>query len=240
VCPSYISNAPGVRMSGVDMFDVTFYGIGGHGSAPHLAKDPVIMAASAILDYQSIASRQVSAQSPHVITVGSVLAGSANNIIPESATLKVGIRWFSEADRQTMRLGINKVDSGIALANNLPLKLYPTVTERGFGYPVKNDTAMTAKINTTLGQLMPHDHNLTDRPAWMASEDFPFLIGNKKNAVYDYMFVGVANPAWFERALAAGKEYPFFNHNPNFEIDLAAIPFGVAVGATSVLELFRK
>jgi len=236
-----IKNCPGIIMAGSDQFDVTFHGIGGHGSAPHLAKDPVIMAATAVLDYQSIVNRSVSSQSPHVITVGAVEAGTANNIIPASATLKVNLRWFTDADRTKMLEGINRVDSSIAFANNVPAELYPTILMKGTVYPVKNDTNMVKKINAAFVSILRPEDIITKGLPIMGSEDFPMLIINSKsNPVYDYMFLGVANQKLYNEAQKEGKEFPFYNHNPNFEVDLSAIPFGTVIGTMALLELFKK
>jgi amidohydrolase len=236
-----VENCAGVRMAGTDQFDITFHGIGGHGSVPHLAKDPVIMAATAILDYQAIVNRSISVQSPHVITVGSIVAGAVNNIIPNSAVLKVNLRWFTEADRNAMINGIKKVDSSIAFANNLPAELYPTTFMKSMSYPVKNDTAMVNKINKAFGNFLPAGKLITDYPPVMASEDFPLLIVNsKKNPVYDFMFVGIANPELYMAAVKEGKEFPFYYHTPYYTVDLEAIPFGTVIGAAALIELFRK
>ena len=82
--------------------DVTFYGVGGHGSAPELAIDPVIMAAQATLAYQTIVSRTVDPQAAAVLTVGAIESGNANNVIPDRATLLLSLRWFDPAVRDRM------------------------------------------------------------------------------------------------------------------------------------------
>jgi hippurate hydrolase len=228
-------------MAGTDQFDVTFHGIGGHGSAPHLTKDPIIMAATAILNYQSIVNRSISMLSPHVITIGSVVAGAANNIIPNSAVLKVNLRWFTEADRASMINGINRVDSSIAFANNLPTELYPSVLMKSTAPPVKNDTAMVNKVNTTLGNFLSPGKIINSYLPIMGSEDFPLLIiNNKKDPVYDFLFVGTASHETYAAAAKEGKEFPFNFHTPNYIVDLSAIPFGTMVGTVALLEMFKK
>jgi hippurate hydrolase len=236
-----IKNCAGSLMAGSDQFDVTFHGIGGHGSTPHLTKDPVIMAATAILEYQSIVNRSISAQSPHVITVGSVVAGTANNIIPNTAVLKVNLRWFTESDRRLMIDGIQRVDSSIAMANNLPRGLYPEILMKGSAYPVVNDSGMVNKINTALGKSLHGLKIISSYPPEMGSEDFPLLIINsKKNFVYDYLSIGAADPILCAKAKMEGQEFPFYLHNSNYKVDLTAIPFGTVIGTAAMLELFRK
>jgi len=164
-----------------------------------------------------------------------------NNIIPNSAVLKVNLRWFTEADRNAMINGIKKVDSSIAFANNLPAELYPTTFMKSMSYPVKNDTAMVNKINNAFGDFLPSGKLITDYSPVMASEDFPLLVVNsKKNPVYDFMFVGIANPELYIAAVKEGKEFPFYYHTPYYTVDLGAIPFGTVIGTAALIELFRK
>jgi amidohydrolase len=234
-----ISNGAGPRMAGCDQLDVTFFGIGGHGSSPHLAKDPIVMAAAAIIDYQVIVSRGIDPQNAAVLTVGSVQSGIDNNVIPGSALLKLNLRWFNETDRNIMLRGINRIDSSIAFAYNLPPDLYPKVVMKGMAYPLVNDSALSKKINISMATVIPPNRNITGIPAVMGSEDFHHLVIHNKKKVYDYMLVGIANPAVFMQAVKEGKMVPFNNHNSNFEIDLSAIPIGTMIGAIGLLEIFK-
>lgn len=104
--------AAGKQFAGTDQFDVTFHGVGGHGSAPEKAKDAVVMAANAIMQYQTIISRDIDPQHKAVITVGAVQAGTTNNVIPNDAVLKVNLRWFNEKDRELMKRMINLINKG--------------------------------------------------------------------------------------------------------------------------------
>lgn len=91
-----VINGIGERTSGSDQLDVTFYGVGGHGSTPELTKDPIVMASNAVLQYQTIISRNLAAQDAGVLTVGAIHAGADNNVIPASAVVKLNLRWFTE------------------------------------------------------------------------------------------------------------------------------------------------
>lgn len=235
----YYLNAYGYRMAGADQFDVTFFGKGGHGSSPHEAIDPVVMAANAILQYQTIISRNFDPQSAAVVTVGSVQAGTDNNVIPGSAVLKINTRYFNNKDRDFMVNSINRIDSGIALANNLAPSLYPTTKMKGRVSPLVNDTAMVAKVNAVLEKFVGPGKNITGMPPVMGSEDFQHLVINNKVKVYDYLLVGIANPADVAIANKAGQMFPYFNHNGNFKVDLSAIPFCTSVGAVALMEMFR-
>ena len=74
----------------------------------------------------------------------------------------------------------------------------------------------------------------------MAKEDFHHLVIHNKKTFYDYMLIGIANTEVAANATKEGKIYPFFIHNGNYQVDLPVIPLGTAVGATALLEMFRK
>jgi len=82
-----VANVAGTRLAGTDQIDVMFHGVGGHGSTPQFAKDPVLMAAMAVVQYQAIVSRIIDLQQMAVLTVGSIRAGTDNNVIPDSALI---------------------------------------------------------------------------------------------------------------------------------------------------------
>ena len=231
---------PGVRMAGTDQIDVTFYGVGGHGSSPHLAKDPVIMTATAINSYQSIVSRGIDPQRAAVITVGSVQAGESNNVIPSSSLLKINLRWFEEKDRQLMISGIQRINEGIAYSYNLDKSLYPTMVKKGWAAPVVNDSQLTGIVNTGLQSHFPEAKNILGTPAVMGSEDFHHLVLENPNYSYTFMLVGIADPVRYNDAAKAGLQFPYAPHNSNFVVDLRAIPYGVKLASVSLFSIFQN
>jgi len=230
----------GVRMSGTDQLDVTFYGIGGHGSKPEETKDPVVMACNAVLQYQTIISRNIGAQDAAVLTVGAIHAGTDNNVIPASATIKVNLRWFKEETRQILLENIKRINQGIAIANGLPPELYPSIKMKGNAYPLENDPVLTKKITHSLSEIFSSQNIITDTPASMASEDFQHLIKGNKKTTSTYINVGIVNPDLFAKAISEGKKAPFFLHANNYQVDLRAIPLGTIVGTTALLSSFKK
>jgi amidohydrolase len=235
-----IYNGIGERMAGSDQLDVTFYGIGGHGSSPQLAKDPVVMGATAVMQYQTIISRNIAAQDAAVLTVGAFQSGIENNVIPPSALLKLNLRWFNEKDRNILLDGIKRINEGIAIANNLPKDMYPTIKMKSMVYPLVNNEAMVNKINSSLATVLAPEKIINNTSAVMGSEDFHHLVIHNKKAVYDFILVGTANPELVAKATQEGKKYPFFIHNGNYQVDLSVIPLGTVIGATALLELFKK
>jgi hippurate hydrolase len=229
--------AKGLRMAGTDQIDVTFYGVGGHGSTPHLTVDPVLMAASAIIQYQFIVSRGIDAQHAAVLTVGSVQAGKDNNVIPSEALLKINLRWFDEKDRELMIKAIERINNAIAMAYGLPKSKYPKMVRKGWSVPVVNDPKLVDRVRPAMAHVLG-DKNIFDKvPATMGSEDFHHLVIKNEKSKYLQIMVGTADPKLFKQAQKEGKLVPFNNHNPNFQVDLAAIPLGVKLGSEILLDL---
>jgi amidohydrolase len=235
-----ISNGTGVRMAGTDQLDVTFYGVGAHGASPEFAKDPVLMACNAVIEYQTIISRNIPAQDVAVLTVGAIQAGTDNNVIPASAVLKISLRWFDEKTRKTLLDGIKRINEGIAVANGLSREQYPTIKIKGSAFPLENNVPLTNKINAALSTVMPAENIIVNRPPVMYSEDFQNLIYGNKKSVSDYILVGTANQVLFAKAISEGKTAPFNHHAGDFQVDISTIPWGTEIGAVSLLAVFNK
>lgn len=235
-----IINGTGERSAGSDQLDVTFYGVGGHGSTPEVTKDPIVMASNAVMQYQTIISRNIAAQDVAVLTVGAIHGGGDNNVIPASVVVKLNLRWFTEKIRTILLDGIKRINEGIAVANGLPKESYPSILMKGSVYPQVNEPVVTARVNKALTGILAPENIFANTLPVMGSEDFNHLVwGNGKTAC-NYVFVGTAHPDAYAKAVKEGKRAPFFNHNGNYQVDLAAIPLGAEIGATALLELFKK
>ncbi len=234
-----IMNGTGIRAAGSDQLDVIFHGVGGHSSAPDATKDPIIMASMAIIQYQTIVSRNVPPQEVAVLTVSSIHAGTDYNVVPSSVSIKLNLRWFTEKTRNIILDGIRKINEGLAAANDLPKDLYPEIKMKGNAYPLLNDSALATKINIRMTNVLPSGKIITDMPPIMGSEDFYILGRPNKKAIYDYLFIGTANSELVSKAVSEGKKYPFYHHTADYLVDLAAIPLGTTIGASALLEIFR-
>jgi len=104
----YMSYKPGVINSTADGLSVLFAGKGGHGSRPHVTIDPVMMAGRFIVDVQSVISREKDAAKFGVVTIGSVQAGNAGNVIPDTALLRGTIRSYDDDARARMIEGVER------------------------------------------------------------------------------------------------------------------------------------
>lgn len=235
----YVSNTPGVRMAGVDQLDVTFTGVGGHGSTPQMTVDPVVMSAQAVMAYQTIISRNVDPQSPAVLTVGSIQTGRDNNVIPQTATLLLNLRWLQPEVRETMLKRIDEINAGIAVAAGAPADKPPTRLMKGHSGPLVNDAALVKRINPALLALLGEGKVIGNFPTVMGSEDFQDVFEAAKTP-YVFLLIGVAPMDRFLEAQKAGKPAPYSNHNPDFFVDLAAIPIGAKVNTMAALTLLAK
>ena len=230
----------GPRMAGTDQLDVTFHGIGGHGSSPHLAKDPILMAAAAVIQYQFIISRAIDPLNAAVLTVGSIQAGSDNNVIPASALVKINLRWYKESDRDLMFAAIERINKSIAMAYNMPEELYPKTEYKGWAFPLINDSSLVDRINPVIEKELGKKGVIIGFPPAMGSEDFHHLVIKNKDPKYLYMFFGTAKPAHYEQAQKDGELFPYFAHNGDYQVDIDAIPLGVIVATKSIIEMFKK
>lgn len=232
-----VAAAGGPRMAGSDHVDIVFHGVGGHGSMPQLTKDPVLMAAQAVVEFQSIVSRRISPQETAVLTVGSIQAGTTNNVIPDQALVKANLRWFEPHVRELLLAGISSVCHGIAHGYDLPDDLLPQISVPSTATPLVNDAELTEKVAAALAGVLGEGSVITTLPAVTGSEDCHRLKGPHTDIPLSYLFVGVADPQVYAAGAAEGKLVPYSPHSPDYVVDLAAIPFGVRVAGHTVLEL---
>lgn len=227
----------GERMAGTDQLDIVFHGVGGHGSMPQLAKDPVLMGALAVVEFQSIVSRNIAPNETAVLTVGAIAAGSGHNVIPDQALLKVNLRWFAPDVREQLLAGIRAISESIARGYGMPEDRLPEITMRGGSTPLINDVELTARVASALGGGLGADNIVTELPAVAGSEDCHVLKGPHHDVPLTYLMIGVADPAVCAEAAAAGKLFPYAPHNPEYVVDLAAIAFGTKVASHAMLHL---
>lgn len=206
----------GPELASSTSIDITIRGIGGHGSAPNLGRDPVVLAAMFIVDLQTIVSREEDPRDPSVVTVGSIHGGTKRNIIPDEVKLELTTRAFSDRSRQTVIDSLHHMADGIAATANLPAAKAPTVTVlEDESTPVTyNDPAQTARVRSTLIQTLGAA-NVSDDEKIMGSEDVGMFTLDGKIPLTFY-WLGAMYPDRF--AAAAGKPLPGL-HTSHFEPD---------------------
>lgn len=168
-----IGMRPGVMLAGSDSLKVTFRGRGGHASMPDRAIDPVVMAASTVMRLQTIVSRQISpSQEFAIVTVGSLNAGQAANIIPQKAEMQLNIRTAHPDTRDKVLSSIERIARAEATASGAEEEpLIDTITN----FPItQNDETVTEELGCTFKEVFSDGFD----PMWPrsnASEDFTKL-----------------------------------------------------------------
>ncbi|WP_281964279.1 amidohydrolase [Serinicoccus marinus] len=207
--------APGPIMASCDDFRITLHGKGGHGSAPHTAIDPVVMAASLVMRLQTVVSRQVSPQATAVVTVGRISAGTKTNIIPEHAVLEGTVRTYDGAVAAHCLEVIERTALAEALAWGAPEPGFETFDH----LPVTdNEPDATARVRAALEAELGTDRVGEFTPE-MGSEDFGELPA-AWGAPSCYWGFGAFDAGAWEAARERGTERtdPAFpdNHSPHF------------------------
>ena len=175
-------------MASVDQAVIRIVGKGGHGAEPHRAIDPVLASASFITALQSIVSRNVDPQDMAVVTVGSIHAGSASNVIPESVELKLTMRAFSQAVRDKLQERV----PALARAQAESFGATAEVDYRlGFPALINHRVETAFARDVALSSFEPESIEAGFRPR-TASEDFAFMLQEKPGS---YLFVGNGDSA---------------------------------------------
>ena len=227
-----ISNHPfgmvGVRAGTVfasaDRFVLTVHGKGGHAAMPDGAIDPIVISANIINTLQTLISRETSPFSPSVITIGTINAGTAFNIIPETAVLQGTMRAYSAEHREKLLRRITEVATGVASAMGGSCDI-----QRFDGCPpCINDPTMTELVYNAAVATVGKEHvDTSERVMTAGSDDMGVFL----NAVPGcYFIVGSGNPT---------KETTFPHHHPRFNVDEDALPTAVEVLTRAALDFIE-
>ena len=207
-----VGHRSGAILSAGDSLKVKLFGRGAHGSSPHLAIDPVIMAAATTLRLQTIVSREVAPDAHAVLTVGALQAGTKENIIPDEATLKLNIRTFDEGVRDHIMSAVKRICCAECVASNTTREPEFTALD---SYPVtENDAEATARVAAAFHARFG-DRSFETAPA-SASEDFS-VFGRSWKVPYVFWFVGGTDPATYREARTNNTLNAIpGNHSPRF------------------------
>jgi hippurate hydrolase len=232
-----IGMAPGPLLAASTSVYVTFHGIGSHGSTPHLGKDPIVMASEFVMMAQTIVSRQTSAQSPAVLTVGTFHAGTKNNIIPDDATLGLTLRSYDAKVMANMIADVRRTANAVAAAYGVADDRMPTVTIPEETGPTINDVALEARMHKVAIDTLGADRVL---PAVviMGSEDVGYF--SLDNTIPFMIFrLGAADPAKFAEAKKAGKPLPGLHSALFAPVYKPAIETGVETMSAMAVSLLQ-
>ncbi|MYW12484.1 amidohydrolase [Streptomyces sp. SID2563] len=211
---------PGPMLAASDEVTVRVVGAGGHGSSPHLAKDPVPAVCEMVTALQTLVTRTVDIFDPAVITVGSLHAGSAGNVIPGTAEFTATIRTFSEETRARVRAALERTVRGIAAAHGLT-----AATDYREGYPVTvNDAAEAAFALRTAREVLGAAQVFEAPRPIAGSEDFSYVLNEVPGA---YVGLG-ACPAGQDPSAAPMNHSAQAVYDDRSVADAAALLAGLA------------
>ncbi|MHB8614017.1 MAG: M20 metallopeptidase family protein [Candidatus Dormibacteraceae bacterium] len=205
-----ISLCDGPIMASMDEFAITVVGSGGHGAFPHQTRDALVIAASLIGELQTLVSRRVDPLQPAVVTVGTLHAGSAFNVISGRAEMTGTVRTLSGAVRDLIETEMQEIAGQHAKALGVDADF---IYRRGNPALVNNESLiqyLKPAATATVGE-----DNLVAMPAIMGGEDFAHYAQLVPGA---FAFIGARNPR-------VGADRP--HHHPRFTIDEAALPIAL-------------
>ncbi len=212
-CAGVLSSRPGVVTSAGDSLQIRMFGRGAHGSMPQSSIDPVVMSAAAVLRLQTIVSRELAPSDAAVVTVGSLQAGTKENVIPDEAVIKLNVRTYSDAVRGKALAAIERIVNAEAQASGAPRK--PEITTLDRYSLVENDPEAVKRVGDAFRQHFSANRVESTEPTG-ASEDFGSF-GAEWGVPSVFWFVGGTAPDVYKKAQREGKlgELPT-NHNPRF------------------------
>jgi hippurate hydrolase len=203
----------GPIMAASDTVRITIKGKGGHASRPHLTIDPIVVACTLVVSLQTVISRSIDPTQTAVVTVGTIHAGEAVNVIPDSAKLAISVRSFDAGVRKLLQERITKLAQSVADGHGATLEL-----EYDCGTPVVvNSEAETAFARIVAEELVGTD-NVKTCPLIPGSEDFAYFLEHK--------------PGSFLR-LGNGTSSAIL-HSPQYDFADASLTTGAALWARLV------
>ncbi|MHC4838224.1 MAG: amidohydrolase [Planctomycetota bacterium] len=230
----------GYTLGNVDSVDVLVRGQGGHGSTPHLTKDPVVLAARIVVALQTLVSREVPPLDDAVVTVGSIHGGLKHNIIPDEVKMQLTVRSYKPEVRRLLLEGIARTARGEAISAGFPEELHPvtTVHEDEFTPATWNDPATVARMEQVFTRLLGEDQVFEVLPV-MGGEDFG-RYGPAADAPSMIYWLGTSKRADWEAAQAGGPPTAS-THQSHFAPDPGpSWRTGVATMSTAALTLLAE
>ncbi len=202
---------PGTAMAGGGFFDIIITGRGAHGARPEESIDPVLVACHIGTALQSIVSRNASPREIAVLSITKIHAGDAYNVIPERAVLSGTVRTMRRETMELIEQSMGRIVANIAAGFGAS----GTVDFRMMFAPLVNQPEQTVAIADAAAELVGEENVDRNKPPAVASEDFSFMMEQVPGA-----YINLGN----------GEESRPV-HNPGYDFNDEAIPYGVALFA---------
>lgn len=219
----YVNIEPGYRMAGCDTIYITFEGVSGHGSVPHLAKNTIHPACIFVTDLQGIIAKKIDAQEPIVLSVGKITGGTKANVVAKFTELEISMRYFNPEVRKTVHKVIKR--HAKAIADAYEIKVEVKIEESALS--LYNDEELT-KIAIKSAEKIFGNDKILPLPKYMGSEDMPYYFQHAKGV---YAFLGYRNEK---------IEAIYFPHHERFKIDEAYMKYGSALHIQFALDFLNS
>jgi amidohydrolase len=220
--PGQIGWRAGPFMAATSSLTTTFEGKGGHGAAPHLTIDPIVMAAEAIVQLQLLISREVNPFEPVVVTIGQINGGTSNNIIAERCEVAGTIRTFSLEVDAFVKERIRAIGEGVAATQRGRAK----VAFEDILPPVINNKACVHRMREILGRTLGRGYAAEVALPASASDDFSVYLQKVPGAYFFHC-------GMFESSPEGSVNYP--HHHPKFDVNESVLWTGAAALAAYAL-----
>lgn len=216
-CPSgVVAVRSGPMTASDDWITITVHGSGGHAAHPETAVDAIPIAAQVVLAVQQLVTREVDPVQPVVVTFGTIQGGTRYNVIAPTVTLTGTMRAVHEHNRALLRRRVPEIAHAVAATHRAS-----ATVELVAGYPIgRNDPALTELVAASARAVLGEERVVLAPDPTLGGEDF-YAFGETGLPV-SLFWLGVADPA---RGITAP------GHSPEFDLDEAALPAGVAVFA---------
>ena len=211
--PGRFEICKGRAMAGAAVFDIVISGLGSHAALPHQSRDPIVIASGLVSQIQSIVSRNVAPLETCVLSVTQIHAGSAYNVVPETATLAGTIRYFEQEVYETATQRLQALCDGFATAFDVDVAL----ELRPLFNVLKNDPNLSQAYLEAASDIVGPENVSTQVAPDTASEDFADMLQVVPGA---YCRVGHSGTM------------PL--HNPQFTLGKEILPVGASIMARLV------
>lgn len=230
----------GYALANVDSVEIVVKGVGGHGSMPHLCKDPIVLASHIVLALQTIVSREVRPGDPAVVTVGSIHGGTKSNIISDEVRLQLTLRSYKTETRQHLIDSIKRIVKAQAESVGMSADKMPEVIVSDDQTPaLYNQPALCAEVRRHLESALGEAKVVTREPV-MGAEDFAEYGLTKEKVPLCMFWLGTQSPEVLTEAKKKGITLPSL-HSPYFKpIPEPSIETGVKAMTSALLGLLSN
>jgi amidohydrolase len=201
----------GACMAAVDDFEVRIVGRGGHAAMPQKSVDPVVVAAHVVTALQTLVSRGVNPLDTAVVTVGSLQAGTAFNVIPPDAVLKGTVRTFSEPVRKAIARRFKTLVTNVCRGLGAKAEI-----EYRFFLPATVNDLRMVDLAWSVAEEIVGKKNVVEAEPSMGGEDMSLALRAVPGV---FAFIGGDN---------GSTRTSFPHHHPKFDIDERSLPIGAA------------